>query len=173
MLFRSIALVGSAAYGYSRITDLARTTAQIAKDTTRLSEALAAQSRSVANAQERLGSIKNQVGSIGGAVTTLEKLSKIDPHLLKKYSKVYFLNENYVPASLTAIPSQYKYSDNRPIQFLTQAYPFLANMLTQAKNDHINLDVLSAYRSFATQVRLNGSYDVTRSEEHTSELQSH
>lgn len=168
-------LAGAAWYGYARIenlatqvvalqTSLASTTATLntalADATTSLSNALNAQSRNVANVQEQLGGVQNQVGSIGGTVDTLQKLSKLDPQLLEKYSKVYFLSENYVPTSLTDIPNEYRYFDNRQEQFLTQAYPYLANMLTQAKNDGVDLYVYSAYRSFGAQAALKGEYTV-------------
>jgi LAS superfamily LD-carboxypeptidase LdcB len=172
-------LGGAAWYGYTRvetlsaqvaglqseIVSIASTTvainAALGNATSSLSDALAAQSRSVANVQEQLGGVQNQVGTIGGTVNTLQKLTQIDPQLLEKYSKVYFLSENYVPASLTDIPDQYKYNDSKQLQFLTQAYPFLANMLTQAQNDHVALYVVSAYRSFGTQANLKSEYTVT------------
>ncbi|MHB8660745.1 MAG: M15 family metallopeptidase [Minisyncoccota bacterium] len=162
-------------YGYTRIEDLSAkiallqasltsTTAtlstSLADATTTISNALSAQSRNVANVQEQLGGVQSQVGSIGGTVDTLQKLSKLDPQLLEKYSRVYFLSENYVPASLVDIPNQYKYFDSRQEQFLTQAYPYLANMLTQAQNDGVALYVYSAYRSFGTQAALKSEYMV-------------
>jgi LAS superfamily LD-carboxypeptidase LdcB len=168
-------LVGAAWYGYTRIeklsaqiavlqTSFASTTSTLntalADATTSLSNALNAQSRNVANVQEQLGGVQNQVGSIGGTVDTLQKLSKLDPQLLEKYSKVYFLSENYVPVSLADIPSEYRYFDNRQEQFLTQAYPHLANMLSQAKNANIDLYVYSAYRSFDAQAALKNEYSV-------------
>lgn len=163
-------------YGYTRLealsgqvaalqNELSSTTetlnAKLADATTSITSALTAQGQSVAAVKQDLGGIATQVGSLGGTVGTLEKLSQIDPHLLEKYSKVYFLSENYVPASLTNLPDQYKYFNNRTEQFLTSAYPFLANMLTQAANDHVDLYVASAYRSFSDQANLKSAYKVT------------
>src|SRR5688572_6691702 len=46
--------------------------------------------------EEVINSFQGQIQSLAGTLGTLEKLSQTDEELLKKYSKVYFLNENYV-----------------------------------------------------------------------------
>jgi zinc D-Ala-D-Ala carboxypeptidase len=80
---------------------------------------------------------------------------------LKKYSKVSFLNENYVPASLTEIDKAYVLSGASNIQFLTGAYSYLEHMIRKAQREGIMLKVASAYRSFSTQSSLKSSYKVT------------
>ena len=45
--------------------------------------------------KEKNEAFEKQIGKISGTVGKLDKLSKMDPELLIKYSKVYFLNENY------------------------------------------------------------------------------
>ncbi len=102
-----------------------------------------------------------QAGSISDDVSTLDKLSKTDPQLLEKYSKVYFLNENYVPSSLTNVDTAFLYDKSSGLQFLTQAEPFLEKLLNAAKTAGLSLEVISAYRSFGTQSILKSSYKVT------------
>jgi LAS superfamily LD-carboxypeptidase LdcB len=112
-------------------------------------------------AQSQNSVIESQVQQISGTVGTLQKLSNTDPQLLQKYSRVYFLNENYIPASLTNIDPQYLLNKNVPEQFLTDATPFLANMLAAASQAGIDLRVASAYRSFGQQSQLKAAYTVS------------
>ncbi len=111
--------------------------------------------------QSRIGSFEQAVGEISGTVGTLEKLSKTDPELLQKYSKVYFLNEHYVPERLVEIDSEYRYSDRSPERLHIQVWPYLKKLLDAAKADGIALYVKSAYRSFDEQKSLKSSYTVT------------
>ena len=110
---------------------------------------------------DEINQFQGQISGIASTVTTLKTLSQTDPELLEKYSKVYFLNENYVPASLTNIDPQYLYDKSTPLQFLTQAEPFLENLLNAAVQAGLHLEIISAYRSFGTQGNLKSSYDVT------------
>jgi LAS superfamily LD-carboxypeptidase LdcB len=96
--------------------------------------------------QEKNNLLSDQVGEVANMVGALSKLSKTDPELLKKYSKVYFLNEHYVPVSLSKI---------EPV------LPHLEAMLDASKEDGMSLLVLSAYRSFDTQATLKSNYTVT------------
>lgn len=103
----------------------------------------------------------DQISTIAGTVGTLEKLSKTDEELLQKYSKVYFLNEHYVPQELTAIAPEYLYDEQNAQQIHARVYPYLRNMIQDALQDSINLYVKSAYRSFSTQSTLKSNYTVT------------
>lgn len=94
-------------------------------------------------------------------VGTLDKLSKSDPQLLKKYSKVYFLNENYAPVSLSAIPVEYAFNKSVLYQIHSDVSYFLQRLLDDAKRDGMDLLVISAYRSFATQVNVKAANKVT------------
>ena len=79
----------------SRVDALATTTAS---STLALQAAINQTGSSFSAAlQQNVGAIQSQVGNLSGSLTTLQKLSTLDPELLKKYSKAYFLNENYVP----------------------------------------------------------------------------
>lgn len=155
-------------------TELASTTVALSRNTQELSQNitnLRAQSVGLSNTlsstQQNIDAVTTQVngveqniGSISGAVGTLQKLAKIDPELLKKYSKVYFLNENYTPAHLTLIPAEYLYSSSRSEQFLTEAWPHLKSLFDTAKTDGVTLYVKSAYRSFAEQQSLKSLFTV-------------
>ena len=102
-----------------------------------------------------------QIQEIASTVGNLDKLSKTDKELLQKYSKVYFLNENYIPDSLSQVKSDYLYEPSRKMYFHAKAYPFLETMLNAAKDAGIDLKIISAYRSFEEQTSLKNQYSVT------------
>lgn len=135
--------------------------------TTGISQTLSSAQQDIASAATNLSAVQNQVGgveqtvgNITGAVSTLQKLVTTDQELLRKYSKVYFLNENYTPAHIISIPQSYVYSNTTQEQFLQEAWPFLQKMLDAAKAAGIPLYVKSAYRSFAEQQTLKSDYTV-------------
>ncbi|MCR4333707.1 MAG: M15 family metallopeptidase [Patescibacteria group bacterium] len=155
-------------------TELASTTAalsqnadHIARNVTDLRSQTAGLSNTLSSAQQnidavntKVGGVEQTVGSISGAVGSLQKLSQIDPELLKKYSKVSFLNENYLPARLVSIPKEYLYTETKPEQIIIEAWPFLNKLINAAKADGITLYVSSAYRSFGEQQSLKSLYTV-------------
>lgn len=102
-----------------------------------------------------------QIEEIASTVGNLDKLSKTDKELLQKYSKVYFLNEHYVPESLAEINKEYLHEPSRKMYFHSKAYPFLETMLKDAQEAGIDLKLISAYRSFAEQTSLKNQYSVT------------
>ena len=102
--------------------------------------------------------LQDQVRGITGTVGTLKKLSKTDKELLQKYSKVYFLNENYIPSKLVQINTEYLYDKNMDKWIHKSVWSFLKNMLNDAKNSGMDILVASAYRSFDTQVQLKNRY---------------
>lgn len=101
-----------------------------------------------------------QIRDISAQVGTLQKLSTTDKELLKKYSKVYFLSENYVPSKLSWLPPKYTLKSDRPESFHTEALPFLMNMLDEASSSVGALKVASAYRSFADQQQVKTGYKI-------------
>lgn len=113
------------------------------------------------NERARNNALENQVTGIASTVETLDKLSKTDKELLQKYSKVYFLNENYVPINLSNIDSQYTYPANKTIQIHTGVLTHLDDMIEAAKANGSGLKIVSGYRSFGTQAALKSSYKVT------------
>lgn len=104
-------------------------------------------------------------------VDILNKAVFLDDELLKKYSKFYFLNENYAPSSTELISPTYTLN-NKDIRILTEVKPKLESMIFAAKNANqngsstnnlgeINLIVHSGYRSFAEQKGLKSAYTKT------------
>lgn len=104
---------------------------------------------------------EDQISDIGRTVGVLDKLARTDEELLRKYSRVSFLNENYIPESLTEIPDEFKYDESREHELLTPVLPFFTEMLEDAREDGVELYVVSAYRSFEYQADLKGRYLVT------------
>ncbi len=99
----------------------------------------------------------NEVSTIVG---NLQKLSVTDPELLKKYSKVYFLSENYIPSQLSSVDQTYLYEQSRPQLVHSGAIPYLRKILDSASQDGINLRVISAYRSFYDQETVKAGHSV-------------
>jgi len=180
-----LVLAGVMAYGFVRITTLtnesARISAELASTTNALiqntndlsanitdlrartiglSDTLVSTQQHIDAVKTQVGGVEQTVGSISGTVGTLQKLAQIDPELLIKYSKVFFLSDNYKPAHLTDIPSQYLYNEGDNLQFLTEARPFLVSMLDAAKSAGTEIYVKSAFRSFSTQQTLKSAYTV-------------
>ena len=106
-------------------------------------------------------SFEEQISDITGTVGKLDKLSKTDPELLKKYSKVYFLNEHYTPPKLTLLGKTYAYDESKEYYLTAPVVPFFEDMIKDAKEDGVDLWVVSAYRSFETQNDLKSAYTVT------------
>lgn len=102
----------------------------------------------------------DQVDQVNDTAEALDKLSKVDTQLLQKYSKVFFLNEHYTPASLETIPDKYTFDKNKEYQLNSKIEPYLEKMFAAALEDGIELRVISAYRSFGEQAVLKSSYTV-------------
>lgn len=120
-------------------------------------------SQMIVDQQNISDNLDQTLSGIASTVGTLEKLSKTDRELLQKYSKVYFLNENYVPLRLDNIDQKFIHDKitAKNLQFHELALPFLTNMLNDATKADSILKVASAYRSFGTQGALKSSYLVT------------
>lgn len=110
--------------------------------------------------QQRVGSLAEQVGEIADITGDLEKLSKIDTELLQKYSKVFFLNEHYIPSRLSNIRTRHLYYEETPIQIHSDVWGHLNSMIEDAEDEGVTLWILSAYRSFGTQSSLKSSYRI-------------
>ena len=108
--------------------------------------------------KNRMDSFNSQISDIQGAVSTLEKIKATDPELLKKYSKVYFLNENYTPQSFAKIDPVYTYNPKEDSLIQSKVWPFLKNMMAAAKEEDIDIKIISSYRSFGVQSVLKSSY---------------
>lgn len=110
--------------------------------------------------QQRNDLYNSQLKDISVQVNTLQKLNATDKELLKKYSKVYFLSENYVPAKLSLINGQYLLNKNRSEVIYTDTMPFLVRMLDTASGSGVELRIASAYRSFEDQMSVKTGYKV-------------
>ncbi len=128
--------------------------------TVALSDSLYTSEQDIGAIQNRLGGFEKQVGAISGSVGVLEKLAKTDPELLQKYSKVFFLNEHFVPERVVQIDQSLVYSETRPEQIHASVWPKLSGLMASAKSQGIELYVKSAYRSFDEQKSLKSSYSV-------------
>ncbi len=126
---------------------------QAQHDNSELSDALAAE-------KAKIGDFGQEIEDISKTVGTLEKLSKLDPELLKKYSKVFFLNEHYAPKNPEDIDEKYLYDKKKPEQIHTEVLPHLEDLLETSIEDNVNLKIASAYRSFGDQVNLKTNYKV-------------
>src|SRR3990167_8096204 len=132
-----------------RISELQSNLAGAKSESATLSQALQAE-------EEKSGAFEKQIGAISNTVGTLEKLSQTDKELLQKYSRVYFLNEHYVPTNLLAIDAKYLYDPNKPLEFHARVWPYLEKLLAAAAG--VPFQIASAYRSFGTQASLKSNY---------------
>jgi zinc D-Ala-D-Ala carboxypeptidase len=101
---------------------------------------------------------EEQIEKISGTVGILDKLSKTDRELLQKYSRTYFLNENFIPLKLSQIDEKYLMPDSKDQYFHGNAVKFLEDMLDAAKEDGHDIRIISAYRSFDEQIAVKGQH---------------
>ena len=113
---------------------------------------------SLSDEQNKNNSFQEQIGKISTTVGTLEKIKNTDPQLLQKYSKIYFLNENYTPSKLVQINP--KYTDKKELYIHAGVWPHLRQMLLDASDDGVDLKIISAYRSFSDQAAVKTGYKV-------------
>jgi len=109
---------------------------------------------------EKFDDLEDRVKDSLKTVEALKKISETDQELLQKYSKVFFLNEHYNPKSLQDIDSEYLLG-SRQLQVKSEVWPFLEELLEDARDDSIDLAILSAYRSFDTQETIKQNYVIT------------
>lgn len=108
--------------------------------------------------QNRNEEFEDQIRSLSGTLGDLDKLAKTDKELLAKYSKIYFLNENYSPQRLKQVADKYILAGKKDQYFHASAIKHLEDLLDAAKKDNIDLKIVSAYRSFDEQVDLKGQF---------------
>jgi D-alanyl-D-alanine carboxypeptidase len=112
--------------------------------------------------KDKLDDFEKEIKGITKTVGTLQKLSETDKELLQKYSKVYFLNEHYLPQDVTEIPTKYikNKNDNNKESFHADAWEFLKDLLEESEDDGVSLRIVSALRSFGEQSQLKAGYTV-------------
>lgn len=126
-----------------------------------LSSALENEKRNVGEIEKLVDTYKKENEEISGTITTLEKLSKTDPELLQKYSKMFFLNEHYAPAKLVEIPDTYEYHESKFSKIEERVWPYLEKMLKDSKTTNLEIYVFSSFRSYEEQTALKNLYSVT------------
>ncbi|MDD5050751.1 MAG: M15 family metallopeptidase [Candidatus Pacebacteria bacterium] len=109
---------------------------------------------------EKVNDLSGTVDKLTGTVDVLHKVIETDPQLLIKYSKVYFLSENYVPTGLATITPKYIFNKAYSLQIHDKVQPFLEDMLKDANADKMPLLVASGYRSFQVQSQIKSRYAV-------------
>lgn len=106
----------------------------------------------------KTGSFEKQIEQITNTVGGLKKLSETDSELLQKYSKVYFLNEHYIPQELSAVDKDVLLETEKEIKIHAAVSPFLKAMLVGARNAIFDIKIVSGYRSFGEQTGLKATY---------------
>lgn len=108
--------------------------------------------------QSKNSLFESQLQAITSTVGTLQKLSQTDKELLQKYSKVYFLNEHYIPTELASIDPRYAVQSEKNFEILRKVEPFLSRLLKSSESAGLALKIVSSYRSFGTQSALKANY---------------
>lgn len=116
--------------------------------------------RKLEEEQSRVDTLASQVDYIKGTLGLLEKIQGTDPELLQKYSRVYFLNENYTPSGLTQIDITHVYNIGKDAYFHAKVLPFLNALLDNAARANVDIKIISGYRSFGAQGELKSSYTI-------------
>lgn len=136
-----------------QIQELEKNIADLTEEKNNLSDDLRKEKR-------RNDKFSSQIEEISGTVSVLDKLRKTDSELLKKYSKVAFLNENYLPEGLTKIDKVFLSNAATESRIHVKVDSFLQDILEAAKDSNNEVRVVSAYRSFGTQGALKSGYAV-------------
>lgn len=108
--------------------------------------------------KDRNDELEEQVEEVTDSIGELENTVETEPELLKKYSRTFFLSENYKPKNLEEIDEQYLPEGDDGLTVDERVWPYLEDLLDEAENDGIDLLVTSAYRPFGEQAQLNDSY---------------
>jgi LAS superfamily LD-carboxypeptidase LdcB len=115
----------------------------------------------IANYLATISKNEREINKLEGKVDDLDTIVKTDPELLAKYSKVFFLNENYTPASIKELDTEFVYPPGKKITFHGKLIGELEDMLEDAKEDDITLLITSGFRSFDEQRAVKTGYSVT------------
>jgi D-alanyl-D-alanine carboxypeptidase len=101
--------------------------------------------------------LEQMVTKATGVVAQLQKLENTDEELLAKYSKVYFLNEHYIPDNLSPVPNKYNVSGNG-LQVKQEVLGFLLDMISTMEQNNLSPRIVSGYRSYDYQQQLKARY---------------
>ena len=155
--------------------DLKQANAEFTSSTAAFTAKVAALEQSTAELERQLSSAESEIDGLNEElgneredneryeerVDELEKLATLDPELLAKYSKVFFLNENYEPSGLDAISTKYLLDPTKEVEFHEDAMRYLKRLMDAAAKANLTLAIASGYRWFETQATLKSGYRVT------------
>jgi LAS superfamily LD-carboxypeptidase LdcB len=116
--------------------------------------------RDLRREKDRNEEFEDQLSELAGTIGVLDKLSKTDKELLQKYSRTYFLNENFVPMKLSLIPDEYLMNQSKDMYFHGDALEYLEDMLDAAKRAGHDLKIVSAFRSFDEQREVKNGHTI-------------
>lgn len=142
-------------------TQVASTTSAYSTITSKLRGRLDSATEQLLEEQFRNNTFESQLNMIQGNVDQIQKVQSTDKELLQKYSKVFFLNENYIPARLAPINISYIHTTDNVLIFQSDALPFLVRLMDAAGVADIHLKIVSGYRSFGDQTALKSTYKMT------------
>ena len=143
------------------LAEASSTIASLTRELNAIKEQYGLLSNDYSGELDRNNDFEQQIRKIGKTVGVLDKLSKTDQELLQKYSKIYFLNEHYVPEKLDSINKDFVYTEGKNLQLHSKAMSYYNDLVQAAKDDGVDLWAVSAYRSFETQAQLKGAYTTT------------
>jgi len=109
----------------------------------------------------RTADFQNEVEFVKTRISEFEKLNSLDAQLLQKYSKVYFLNENYLPAELSLVETDFLFDTRKPVQIHSKIKGRTEALVREARAAGIDINIVSGYRSFGAQADLKSQYRVT------------
>ena len=110
------------------------------------------------DARDQNEEFEDQIRDLAGTIGELGTIAEFDEELLQKYSRVYFLNENYYPERLAQIDEEYLLDPDDDEFFHARAMEHLEDLMEEAEDEGLDLKITSAYRSFDEQVDLKGQY---------------
>ncbi len=116
--------------------------------------------RDLRREKDKNDEFEDQIKDLAGTVSVLDKLSKTDKELLQKYSRTYFLNENFMPLKLSLIDDKYLMNPDKDAYFHAEAVDFLEDMLDAAKRAGHDIKIISAFRSFDEQRAVKANHEV-------------
>jgi LAS superfamily LD-carboxypeptidase LdcB len=116
--------------------------------------------RDLRREKDRNEEFEDQISELAGTVGVLDKLSKTDKELLQKYSRTYFLNENFIPMKLSLIPDEYLMNQGREMYFHGDALKYLEDMLDAAERSGHDIKIVSAFRSFDEQREVKNGHAI-------------
>ena len=161
-LILTLGAIGFAEYKYTSLknknADLELNLENAQKELNQIKEENAGLSTSLSGEKDRNETFQKQIGEISSTVGILEKIKATDKELLQKYSKIYFLNENYIPSKLTKIDTKFLFNKTKETWIHEGVWPHLEDMLNAGAKADINIKVISGYRSFTDQTSLKSVY---------------